>query len=98
DRGVLHSSFIAIGSVGCCGRHSSIPASARMEILDANGFENRLRKDSAKAAKRKLPALLSRTSSLPNAASTFLNSRVTSPALDTEAQTATASPPLSAIA
>ena len=53
---------------------------------------------SAKAPKRNTPALLTKTSSLPNAESTSLNSRATSAALDTSAPTAIASPPLSVIA
>jgi hypothetical protein len=53
---------------------------------------------SAKAPKRNTPALLTKTSSLPNAESTSLNNRATSAALDTSAQTVIASPPLSVIA
>src|SRR5260370_28935893 len=47
------------------------------------------------APKRNTPALLTKTSSLPNAESTSLNNRATSAALDTSAPTAIASPPLS---
>src|SRR5437763_11332494 len=50
---------------------------------------------SATAPKRNTPALLTRTSSFPNAESTSLNSRATSAALDTSAPTAIASPPFS---
>ena len=53
---------------------------------------------SANAPKRNTPALLTKTSSLPNAESTSLNNRATSAALDTSAPTAIAWPPLPVIA
>src|SRR6266436_7901463 len=49
---------------------------------------------SAKAPKRNTPALLTKTSGLPNAESTSLNNRATSAALDMSAPTAIASPPV----
>src|SRR5580704_4181388 len=45
------------------------------------------------APKRNTPALLTKTSSLPNAESTSLNNRATSAVLDTSAPTAIAFPP-----
>jgi hypothetical protein len=53
---------------------------------------------SAKVPKRKIPALLTSTSSLPKAVSSCLNSLSTSEALNTSAPIATASPPLSMMA
>src|SRR5437588_8589794 len=54
--------------------------------------------DLCEGPKRNTPALLTRTSSLPNAECTSLNNRATSAALDTSAPTAIALPPLSVIA
>ena len=54
--------------------------------------------DLREGAEAEYPALLTKTSSLPNAESTSLNNRATSAALDTSAPTAIASPPLAVIA